>query len=74
MLKHLCASAPLWQTPTHHSLIKPAGNFETYAGAADLYTYFIERGVKLLNANGSSASSSPTSGCARGMASRCGPG
>ncbi len=27
-------------------------NFETYAGTADLYTYFIERGVKLLNANG----------------------
>ena len=28
------------------------GAFETYAGAADLYTYFIERGVKLLNENG----------------------
>ena len=27
-------------------------HFETYAGTADLYTYFIERGVKLLNANG----------------------
>ena len=26
--------------------------FETYAGTADLYTYFIERGVKLLNENG----------------------
>ena len=28
------------------------GKFETYAGTADLYTYFIERGVKLLNAGG----------------------
>ena len=28
------------------------GVYETYAGAADLYTYFIERGVKLLNDNG----------------------
>ena len=28
------------------------GKFETYAGTADLYTYFIERGVKLLKANG----------------------
>ncbi len=28
------------------------GAFETYAGAADLYTYFIERGVKLLNEDG----------------------
>ncbi len=28
------------------------GKFETYAGTADLYTYFIERGVKLLNKNG----------------------
>ncbi|MDE2951959.1 MAG: Eco57I restriction-modification methylase domain-containing protein [Chloroflexota bacterium] len=27
-------------------------HFETYAGTADLYTYFIERGVKLLNENG----------------------
>ncbi|MYE27070.1 MAG: N-6 DNA methylase [Chloroflexi bacterium] len=27
-------------------------HFETYAGTADLYTYFIERGVKLLNDNG----------------------
>ena len=27
-------------------------SFETYAGAADLYTYFIERGVKLLKAGG----------------------
>ncbi len=26
--------------------------FETYAGMADLYTYFIERGVKLLRENG----------------------
>ena len=26
--------------------------YETYAGTADLYTYFIERGVKLLNENG----------------------
>ncbi len=26
--------------------------YETYAGAADLYTYFIERGVKLLNESG----------------------
>lgn len=26
--------------------------FETYAGTADLYTYFIERGVKLLNDDG----------------------
>ncbi len=28
------------------------GAFETYAGTADLYTYFIERGVKLLNEDG----------------------
>ena len=28
------------------------GKFETYAGTADLYTYFIERGVKLLNEGG----------------------
>ena len=27
-------------------------HFETYAGTADLYTYFIERGVKLLNDKG----------------------
>ncbi len=27
-------------------------HFETYAGTADLYTYFIERGVKLLNEKG----------------------
>ena len=27
-------------------------HFETYAGTADLYTYFIERGVKLLTQNG----------------------
>jgi len=27
-------------------------HYETYAGTADLYTYFIERGVKLLNENG----------------------
>ncbi len=26
--------------------------YETYAGTADLYTYFIERGVKLLNSSG----------------------
>ena len=26
--------------------------YETYAGTADLYTYFIERGLKLLNENG----------------------
>ena len=26
--------------------------YETYAGTADLYTYFIEKGVKLLNENG----------------------
>ena len=28
------------------------GKFETYAGTADLYTYFIERGVKLLKQGG----------------------
>ena len=28
------------------------GKYETYAGMADLYTYFIERGVKLLSENG----------------------
>ncbi|MDE2777880.1 MAG: Eco57I restriction-modification methylase domain-containing protein [Chloroflexota bacterium] len=27
-------------------------HYETYAGTADLYTFFIERGVKLLNENG----------------------
>ena len=26
--------------------------YESYAGTADLYTYFIERGVKLLKENG----------------------
>ncbi len=48
--------------------------YRVYHGIADLYAYFIEKGVSLLREGGSSPTSSPTSGCAPTTEGRSAPG
>jgi hypothetical protein len=55
------------------SPIKPylQQHYESFDGVADLYTYFYEKGIKLLRPTVSCPTLSPTNGCDRAMVNHC---